>query len=188
MEADSRIAPLECSMHRPAMSLLPRFAFLLLSLAAAGARAEATEANVVYGYAQVLRVSAVYVNQRVSAPDPRCERRAGAGGAGGAGGAVAGALVGGAVGTQVGKGNGRTAATVAGALLGGALGHKLAAGSLPEGCRNGELERIERRIAGYDVEYQFQGQTYMSRLPVDPGNRLRVRVSVTPDDPALGIR
>jgi len=173
-------------MHRVAMSPISCFAGLLLALAAAGARAEATDANVVYAYAQVLRVSVVYVNQRVSAPDPRC--RGGTGGAGGTGGTVAGALVGGALGHQVGTGDGRSAATVAGAVLGGALGHRLATNTVPEGCRNGELERTERRIAGYDVEYQYQGQTYMSRLPVDPGNRVRVRVTVTPDDPALGIR
>lgn len=37
-----------------------------------------------------------------------------------------------------------------------------------------------RRIVAYDVEYTYKGDTYMSRLDRDPGNRLRVRVSVTP--------
>jgi uncharacterized protein YcfJ len=40
----------------------------------------------------------------------------------------------------------------------------------------------EPRIVGYDVEYTYKGENYMSRLPFDPGNRLRVRVSVTPDE------
>ena len=39
-----------------------------------------------------------------------------------------------------------------------------------------------RRIVAYDVEYTYKGDTYMSRLRRDPGNRLRVRVSVVPDD------
>ena len=39
-----------------------------------------------------------------------------------------------------------------------------------------------RRIVAYDVEYTYKGDTYMSRLRQDPGNRLRVRVSVVPDD------
>lgn len=39
-----------------------------------------------------------------------------------------------------------------------------------------------RRIVAYDVEYSYKGDTYMSRLRQDPGNRLRVRVSVVPDD------
>lgn len=40
------------------------------------------------------------------------------------GGTVLGAIVGGALGNQVGKGDGRKAATIAGALAGGAIGHQ----------------------------------------------------------------
>jgi hypothetical protein len=32
------------------------------------------------------------------------------------------------------------------------------------------------------VEYRYRGEVYMSRLDYDPGERLRVRVSVTPVD------
>jgi uncharacterized protein YcfJ len=39
-----------------------------------------------------------------------------------------------------------------------------------------------RRIVAYDVEYSYKGETYMSRLKQDPGSRLRVRVTVVPDD------
>ena len=38
----------------------------------------------------------------------------------------------------------------------------------------------DRRIVGFDVEYRYRGEVYMSRLDYDPGDRLRVRVSVTP--------
>ena len=55
-------------------------------------------------------------------------------------------------------------------------------------CRTVEVERTERRLTGYDVEYQYKGEKYMSRLDSDPGNRLRVRVSVTPDVQSLGYR
>ena len=37
-----------------------------------------------------------------------------------------------------------------------------------------------RRAIAYDVEYMYKGMKYRSRLASDPGNRLRVRVSVTP--------
>jgi uncharacterized protein YcfJ len=47
---------------------------------------------------------------------------------------------------------------------------------------------VERRIVGYDVEYQYKGEKYMSRLAQDPGNRLRVRVSVVPEPVANGYR
>jgi hypothetical protein len=39
-----------------------------------------------------------------------------------------------------------------------------------------------RKVVAFDVEYNYKGETYMSRLDFDPGNKLRVRVSVTPDD------
>ena len=39
-----------------------------------------------------------------------------------------------------------------------------------------------RRVVAFDVEYTYKGDTYMSRLRQDPGNRLRVRVTVVPDD------
>ena len=51
-----------------------------------------------------------------------------------------------------------------------------------------DVERDERRLVGYDVEYQYKGERFMSRLDQDPGNRLRVRVSVVPDFSAAGYR
>jgi hypothetical protein len=39
-----------------------------------------------------------------------------------------------------------------------------------------------RRIVASDVVYTYKGATFISRLRQDPGNRLRVRVSVVPDD------
>lgn len=47
-------------------------------------------------------------------------------------------------------------------------------------CRLVPLEREFRRPVGYDVDYVHRGVKYRSRLPLDPGNRLRVRVTVTP--------
>jgi uncharacterized protein YcfJ len=53
---------------------------------------------------------------------------------------------------------------------------------LPAGCK--PRPQTVRRVVAYDVEYTYKGDTYMSRLDHDPGNRLRVRVSVVPDDRA----
>ncbi|WP_407351426.1 hypothetical protein [Luteimonas sp. R10] len=47
-------------------------------------------------------------------------------------------------------------------------------------CRMVPIEREFRRPIGYDVDYVYKGVKYRSRLPYDPGNRVRVRVSVTP--------
>lgn len=50
-------------------------------------------------------------------------------------------------------------------------------------CRPTRMEREFQRPVAYDVEYIHRGVKYRSRLPVDPGKRLRVRISVTPDIP-----
>lgn len=51
-------------------------------------------------------------------------------------------------------------------------------------CRMVPVEREFRRPIAYDVDYVVRGVKYRSRLPNDPGNRLRVRVSVTPVVPS----
>jgi len=48
-------------------------------------------------------------------------------------------------------------------------------------CRRNPAGGYEQRhIIGYDVEYRYRGEIYMARTSTDPGDRLRVRVSVTP--------
>lgn len=47
-------------------------------------------------------------------------------------------------------------------------------------CRMVPVEREFRRPIGYDVDYVHRGVTYRSRMPYDPGSRVRVRISVTP--------
>ena len=47
-------------------------------------------------------------------------------------------------------------------------------------CRIVEVGREFRRPIAYDVDYVYKGTKFRSRLPEDPGNRLRIRISVTP--------
>lgn len=47
-------------------------------------------------------------------------------------------------------------------------------------CRVVPVEREFRRPIAYDVDYVYKGTKYRSRLPEDPGNRLKIRVSITP--------
>lgn len=147
--------------------------------------------NVSFGYAQVLRANEVVETQRTRVTEERCDsvdyRQSGRT----TGGTVIGAIVGAALGNQVGKGDGRKAATVAGAVAGGVVGNNIArrrAEAESRGCRLVEVEREDPVIVGYDVEYMYKGEKYMSRLPYDPGNRLRIRVSVMPDDSDAGVR
>jgi uncharacterized protein YcfJ len=149
---------------------------------------EGTE-NVRFAWADVLRVDPVYDVVQTSEPREDCtdvpvERRADNGN--NAAGTVIGAIVGGALGNTVGKGDGRKAATVAGAVVGGAVGHGVASqddryyDGTERHCRMVQEAAQERRIVGYDVQYRYRGDVYMSRLDYDPGERMRVRVSVEP--------
>lgn len=52
-------------------------------------------------------------------------------------------------------------------------------------CRVVPVEREFRRPIAYDVDYIYKGTKYRSRLAEDPGNRLRIRVSVAPYVPPV---
>jgi uncharacterized protein YcfJ len=101
-----------------------------------------------------------------------------------------GAVVGGVVGHQFGSGSGNDAATVAGSLIGAAIGSDSARkryGYSEETyarpvrrCETRYQARREERIDGYRVLYRYHGQKYVTEMPYDPGNKLRVRVDVRP--------
>ncbi|PIV33041.1 MAG: hypothetical protein COS34_09880 [Lysobacterales bacterium CG02_land_8_20_14_3_00_62_12] len=147
--------------------------------------------NVTFAYADVLRVDPIYETFVTREPSERCyEQSTGYRERSGGGGTVLGAIIGGVLGNTVGKGDGRRAATVAGAVVGGVVGHDIEKNNGSAGgrdyrgtrqhCESVEIEREDQRIAGYDVQYRFRGEVFMSRLNYDPGQRLRVRVAVTP--------
>jgi uncharacterized protein YcfJ len=103
------------------------------------------------------------------------------------GGTLLGALVGGVVGHQFGGGNGRAVATAAGALIGAEVG----AGPGPHygyvehesyqpSCTTYTDYRTEDHVTGYDVNYEYHGRVYHTRMPYDPGNHIRVHVAVNP--------
>jgi len=47
-------------------------------------------------------------------------------------------------------------------------------------CQHIEAGTTYQRIVAWDVDYIYQGKKYRSRLPLDPGNCVRLRVSITP--------
>jgi uncharacterized protein YcfJ len=57
-----------------------------------------------------------------------------------------------------------------------------------EKCRPVPVEREFRRPIAYDVDYVYKGAKFRSRLPEDPGNRLRIRIAITPVVPGTPIR
>lgn len=55
-----------------------------------------------------------------------------------------------------------------------------ASGSVPSSvCAT---RAMQRRIAAYNVEYRYKGALFMSRMDYDPGNKLRIRITVSPAD------
>lgn len=166
-----------------------------LALALAGAQASAqyrgpdTGENVKVAWADVLRADPVYEQVRSERPHEVCEdvpvqyRESGGNRTAGT---VIGAIVGGALGNTVGKGDGRRAATIAGAVAGGAVGNNVASGSdtwysgVEQRCRVVTSVRQEDQLVGYDVQYRYRGDVYLARMDYDPGERMRVRVSVAP--------
>lgn len=52
--------------------------------------------------------------------------------------------------------------------------------SADQNCHMVTVEREFRRPIAYDVDYVYKGTKYRNRMAEDPGNRLRIRVSVMP--------
>lgn len=103
----------------------------------------------------------------------------------GSDGAVLGAIVGGALGHQAGKGDGRIAATVAGATIGGLIGHRIDRNGRSDRDRHdvecrGDRDDSHRRDADYRVTYRYGGRLYTTFMPYHPGRTIRVRVEVHP--------
>jgi uncharacterized protein YcfJ len=97
---------------------------------------------------------------------------------------LAGAIIGGVIGHQIGSGRGNDAATIAGSMLGAAIGHgpvRRVESSRPvERCETHYRNQREQRIDGYNVVYRYNGQKYSTRMPYDPGKRIKVRVDIRP--------
>jgi len=103
-----------------------------------------------------------------------------------------GAVIGGVIGHQVGSGRGNDAATVAGTLIGAAIGNDSARNrhgeryaserhARPvERCKTTYRDHQEERIDGYRVTYRYNGQRYMTEMPYDPGQKIKVRVDIRP--------
>jgi len=104
-----------------------------------------------------------------------------------AGGSIVGGIAGALIGSQIGSGSGKTAATAAGAIAGAVIGDRtqnqnVQAGPVQEQavkqCRM--VDAWETRTTGYNVEYDYRGRIYTNFMSHDPGQRIRLRVSVEP--------
>lgn len=170
-----------------------------LSAASANASGYAYNGNrsshAVYDYARVLSAEPIVRYVTVRTPVKECweeteyytvdHRPAHIGGK-----TILGAIIGGVVGHQFGGGRGKDAATIAGSLIGASVAHDAAYRNARNGsteysrpvtrCETRYQSHEEERIDGYRVIYSYHGQKYSTRMPNDPGKRLRIRVDVRP--------
>lgn len=100
---------------------------------------------------------------------------------------LVGGLIGGLIGHQFGGGRGKTALTFAGAITGAAIADSQHSTSNRrytrdryKQCRTVRHRREVTRVEGYRVTYRYKGQTFVRTMDEDPGNRVRIRVNVTP--------
>ena len=152
-----------------------------------------------YDYAKVVDVQPLTTRVRVSTPQRECwdetrydngSPQYGGHGPRVAGSTLLGAAIGAAIGNQIGHGQGRKAATAGGAVIGAAIGHqqgmrRYGAVSAPQPytvqrCETRYHDEYQERIDGYRVTYVYHGRRQVTQLPYRPGDRIRVRVDVSP--------
>lgn len=134
-----------------------------------------------------------YRDDDYSYPDSRYPRPSGGTETGRTVSTIVGTIVGAAVGSQVGGGSARYATSAIGSVVGGMAGRQIyeenqrqRTGTVrvcdPVYEGDGYYSRDDRRDArAYDVTYEYAGRTYTTRTDYDPGDRIRVRVDVTPE-------
>jgi uncharacterized protein YcfJ len=143
-------------MKRQAL-LVPSLLFMTL---AGGAHAQETTViqaeNVRFAYAQVLRVTPVYQTLTATRMEQQCDQS-----------------------PRPEDGDSKLSRVV-GAVKDAWRRNQTTTAEGEPNCRSVPVEREFRRPIAYDVDYTYRGAKYRSRLPEDPGNRLRIRVSVVP--------
>lgn len=148
-----------------------------------------------YDYASVVEVEPITHTVRVSTPRKECwqeqvvheksRHRS-------ASGAILGGIIGAALGNELGhkKSNKRVGA-VAGAILGSSIGNNISRNgghrrnhglytSVEERCRTYNDYHEEERVSGYNVRYRYNGETYSTVTSRDPGDSIKLKVSITP--------
>lgn len=146
-----------------------------------------------YDYASVIDVEPIVRRVRVETPHRECwdephytQFRPHISDPAVGGRALLGGIIGGVVGHQFGSGRGRDAATIAGTVIGAGVGYDSAqrrsavTERVVQRCDVRYEHEFEERVDAYRVTYEYNGREYTTRLPYDPGEKLRVRVAVAP--------
>ena len=138
--------------------------------------------------ARVTNVEPIYRTVSVSRPQQECwteEVEYTRPGHGNAAGMIIGGLIGGAIGHNVDDSHN---APLVGALIGSAIGHDVSGNRRGRGrhigyeeqCRTVNNYYDEERLDGYRVTYRYKGHSYTTTMDHDPGDRIKVRVNISP--------
>jgi len=132
-------------------------------------------------YAQVISVTPLQGAQQVCSDQTVTERRPQSDNHQVAG-TVIGAIAGGVIGNQFGRGSGRKLTTVAGAVGGGIAGKKIQEAHQEGDTVTRVVKRCHTVTPGkdspqlFDVVYAYQGQNLHAKLDYDPGSRIALPV------------
>lgn len=166
-----------------------------LFAAAALLASSAVFAETSYEYADVLESRPVYQVVEVSEPFEQCweeevaiDRYPSRSGSNTP--LVVSTIIGGAIGNAVGSGkSNKRVGAVVGAVLGHSIGRDIVRSErrasvreyeVVQRCETAYQQREEERLVGYQVTYLYNGEEYTVRTDSDPGDQIRLRVSVQP--------
>ncbi|MEZ5524604.1 MAG: glycine zipper 2TM domain-containing protein [Pseudomonadales bacterium] len=103
---------------------------------------------------------------------------------------IVGAVIGGLIGNELGHhSDAKKAGVLVGSVLGGSIGRDIGRKNAGPGhhyytteqvCQTYQDYHEEEHITGYRVSYKYHGNVYHTQMPHHPGDRIKVRVSVTP--------
>lgn len=151
------------------------------------------QTHVFYDYARVVKIDPIIRRVKMNLPRKDCwkeEREVHTRGNHAPQATIAGGIIGGALGHEVGRGEDRGLTTAMGTVIGAVVGHEMGKGQgrdkvktiTERHCREVSDTRHEEQVVGYEVHYRYNGEHYHTTMRSQPGPRIRVRVAITPED------
>ncbi len=149
-------------------------------------------------YAKVIEVTPVYREVSVNHPVKECwsepvkYRSKGHYSNNSAANTLAGGIIGGIIGHQIGGGRGKDLATAVGTIIGAQAGHDSSTSHYDQPSYDTRYTRYEEHcetqnrvtysevIDSYNVKYSYRGKKYMTNMPYNPGDKVKLQLSFDP--------
>lgn len=142
--------------------------------------------------AKVINVTPIFKYVTINTPTERCYKERvthtdyNDGNRGGR--MLLGGIIGGVIGNNIGRGESRKARAVVGALIGSQIGSSIADkhaytqqyAGYQQRCDVQNVSETRKQLDGYNVSYKFRGRMFTTRMPYDPGHKIKLRVNISP--------